>query len=55
MLGKRNNVGFISAIGARLLERAVFDAKRGWAPTRRRLLDHRRKANILRTRHVAEL
>ena len=30
MLGKRNNVGFISAIGARLLERAVFDAKCGW-------------------------
>jgi hypothetical protein len=32
MLSKHNNVGFISAIGARFLERAVFDAKRGRAP-----------------------
>ena len=29
MLGKCNYVGLISAVGARLLERAVFDAKRG--------------------------
>jgi hypothetical protein len=29
MLGKRNTVGFICAVGARILKRAVFDAKRG--------------------------